>query len=267
MGKPHACQVLSQLTSRPFLLFIDADVIVAPEAAARLVPAAGIDLVSGVPHQRMEGVVEMAVVPMINTLIYGYLPVGFLRLSSNPAFAAACGQLMMVRTSAYRQSGGHAAIAGFMHDAMQLAKLFRRKGFRTDLVDGTRLAECRMYDTPTAVLEGFAKNATEGMARPIALPVWTVLLAGGHLLPLVATLAVLGAGTYATPPGICVIAATASLAFARILQAAKCRDSAATVLLHPLGILLTLTIQWGALFRALRGGRVEWRGRSYAPKF
>ena len=156
------------MTKRPFLLFIDADVRLAPDAAARLVPAAGVDLVSGVPHQRMEGVIEMAVIPMINTLIYGYLPLAFMRLSNHPAFTAACGQMLMVRASAYRESGGHAAIAGFMHDAMQLAKLFRRKGLRTDLVDGTRLAECRMYDNPTAVIEGFAKNATEGMARPVA---------------------------------------------------------------------------------------------------
>jgi cellulose synthase/poly-beta-1,6-N-acetylglucosamine synthase-like glycosyltransferase len=267
MGKPHACQVLSQMTSRPFLLFIDADVRLAPEAAARLVPAAGVDLVSGIPHQRMEGVVEMAVIPMINALIYGYLPTGFMRLSSHGAFAAACGQLMMVRASAYRRSGGHSAVAGFMHDAMQLAKLFRRNGLRTDLVDGTRLADCRMYDTPSTVIEGFAKNATEGMARPIALPIWTVLLAGGHLLPLIATLAILFTGNWAVAPGICVISATACLGLARTLQAVKCRESAATCLLHPLAILLTLAIQWGALYRALRGGRVEWRGRSYAPKF
>jgi hypothetical protein len=267
MGKPHACQILSEMTSRPFLLFIDADVRLTKQAAARLIPIAGVDLVSGIPHQRIEGIVEMAIIPMINTMIYGYLPVVFMRMSSHPAFTAACGQMTMVRASAYRQSGGHAAVACFMHDAMQLARLFRRKGLRTDLVDGTRLAECRMYNNPAAVIEGFAKNATEGMARPIALPVWTVLLAGGHLLPLVATLAILFAVTYATPPGICVVAATACLALARMLQAVKCRDSAATVLLHPVGILLTLSIQWRALFRALRGGRVEWRGRTYAPKF
>jgi hypothetical protein len=267
MGKPHACQVLSQLTERPFLLFVDADVRLERDAAARLVPPAGVDLVSGVPHQRMQGAIEMAVIPMINTLIYGYLPLAFMRLSKHPAFTAACGQMLMVRASAYRRSGGHAAIANFMHDAMQLAKLFRRNGLRTDLVDGTRLAECRMYDNSTAVIEGFTKNATEGMARPVALPVWTVLLAGGHLLSLVATAANLLTGTYATAPGECVVAATACLALARTLQAIKCRDSAATVFLHPFGILLTLAIQWRALFRALRGGRVTWRGRSYAPKF
>jgi hypothetical protein len=267
MGKPHACQVLSEMTSRPFLLFIDADVRLAPQAAARLAPPAGVDLISGIPHQQMNGAVEMAIIPMINTLIYGYLPIGFMRQSPRPMFAAACGQMMMVHASAYKISGGHAAIAGFMHDAMQLAKLFRRKGLKTDLVDGTNLAECRMYDNPGAVIEGFAKNATEGMARPVALPVWTILLAGGHLAPLIATLAVLIAGAFATPPGVCVIAATACLALARTLQALKCRDAAATVLLHPLGILLTLAIQWRALLRALRGRRVEWRGRTYAPRF
>ena len=52
-GKQHACWVLSHETARPNLLFIDADVVLAPDAAARLAPPAGIDLVSGVPRQVM----------------------------------------------------------------------------------------------------------------------------------------------------------------------------------------------------------------------
>lgn len=35
-GKQHACHVLAQLTDRPIMLFIDADVRLAPEGAARL---------------------------------------------------------------------------------------------------------------------------------------------------------------------------------------------------------------------------------------
>jgi hypothetical protein len=150
---------------------------------------------------------------------------------------------------------------------MQLAKLFRRKGLRTDLADGTRLAECRMYDTPAAVMAGFAKNATEGMARPIALPVWTVLLVGGQLLPFVMTAAAVRAGSLETAPGLGVAAVTACLVLARALQAFKCRESIACVVLHPVGILLTLGIQWGAFYRSLRGRRVQWRGRTYAPRF
>lgn len=264
-GKTHACQVLSELTTRPFLLFVDSDVRLAPTAAARLVPPEGIGLVSCVPRQLVKGVVETSVIPMINSMIYGYLPVALMRWLPQEAFTAACGQMIMVRTEAYRRSGGHGAIAGFMHDGMQLARSFRRKGFRTDLVDGTSLAHCRMYGTVTAVFEGFAKNATEGMARPVALPVWTLLLIGGHLVPPIALIVAFIFGTASGPVWAALLTATGLLFVARVLQALKCREPWQAVALHPLGVVLTLVIQWRAFFGYLRGRHVEWRGRSYAP--
>jgi len=266
MGKSHACSVLSELARSPFLLFIDADVRIAPDAAARLVPPKGVDLLSGFLRQRMTGALQLAVIPMISSLIYGYLPVAFMRWSSHPMFSVACGQLIMVRAAAYRKAGGHAAIAGFMHDGMQLARLFRQKGLITNLVDGTHLAECKMYDNAETLVDGFAKNATEGMARPIALPVWTFLLVGGHLMSIMATAGVLWMGTYATAPGIYVLIATLSLAVARTLQALKCREPLISVLLHPVGVIITLLIQWRALYLAVRGQQVYWRGRPYVPK-
>jgi hypothetical protein len=116
-GKPHACQVLAGLTDRPLLLFIDADVLLAPDAAARLAPPPGISLVSGVPRQLVSGLIETAVVPMINFLIFGYLPVAFMRrFSTMPALTAACGQLMMMRAADYARAGGHAAVKDALHD-------------------------------------------------------------------------------------------------------------------------------------------------------
>jgi hypothetical protein len=173
--------------------------------------------------------------------------------------------MLMVRASAYRDAGGHAAIAGFMHDGMQLARLFRRKGFRTDLADGTLLAHCRMYDEAGALLNGFLKNATEGMARPVALPIWTILLAGGHILPFGAILLVIGSGKLDTFLGMALCGAFLMLIAARILQAFKCKEPWQSVLLHPAGVILTLFIQWRALYNYLTGAEVEWRGRSYAP--
>jgi cellulose synthase/poly-beta-1,6-N-acetylglucosamine synthase-like glycosyltransferase len=264
-GKPHACQALSKLTTRPYLLFVDADVRLAPTAAARLVPGDGVDLVSAVPRQIVKGVIEMAVIPMINSLIFGYLPVALMRRNLQESLTAACGQMVMVRASAYRNVGGHGAIAGYMHDGMQLARLFRRHGFGTDLVLGTELAQCRMYDHPQAVFAGFAKNATEGMAKPVALPVWTLLLFGGHLLPWIALALAMVSGSVASPAGAALILAMVLLFVARIVQSVKCREPWQAVLLHPLGVILTLVIQWQALSGWLRGRQVEWRGRSYAP--
>lgn len=261
-GKQHACHALSGLTDRPNLLFLDADVLLAPEAAARLAPPPGTDLVSGVPRQRMEGWLERAVVPMINALLLGYLPVGMMRRSAQVGLGAGCGQMMMARAEGYRRAGGHAAIRRSLHDGLKLPRLFRTAGLRTDLVRGAELATCRMYDSPGALWTGFLKNATEGMAKPVALPVWTVLLLGGHVLPPLA-LAVALVSNVGTAPCVLLALATAAPLLARMVQCRLACEPPATVLLHHAGVLLTLAIQWTAILRRRFGRPTEWRGRAY----
>ena len=260
-GKQHACWALASLTSRPFLLFLDADVVLAPEAAARLAPPDGVDLVSGVPHQVMGSLVERMVVPIINALLLGYLPVAMMRRDARVSLAAGCGQMMMVRADAYRRAGGHAAIRRSLHDGLKLPRLFRAAGCRTDLVNGAPLATCRMYASAGALWTGFLKNATEGMAKPVALPVWTVLLFGGHVLPWLMLARDLVGGATPLVVGLTALACAASLV-ARLIQAGVTREPLSIIPLHPFGIVLTLAIQWTALVRRRAGRVTEWRGRS-----
>ena len=262
-GKQHACHILSTLTDRPVLLFVDSDVRLASEAAARLAPTGGIDLVSGVPRQIFGSWVELAVVPMINTLIYGYLPVGLMRRRPDVSLAAACGQLIAVRAASYRACGGHAAIRSSAHDGLTLPRLFRSCGYRTDLVDATNLSTCRMYTSASALFEGFTKNATEGMARPLALPIWTILLWGGQLFPLALFTWFACSGQFENAPEIIVACAAAALIVARTSQAIKVKEPIAAIILHPIGILLAILIQWIALIRSLTGYRMTWRGRVF----
>ncbi|MBM2575895.1 glycosyltransferase [Jannaschia sp. Os4] len=263
-GKQHACHQLSQAASHPVLLFVDADVRLAPDAAARMrgyMQARGLDLVSGFPRQVTGSLAERVAIPQILMLLLGYLPFAFARLSNSPGFAAGCGQLMMVTAGAYAAAGGHAAFRDRMHDGLNLPRNVRLSGGRTDILDATPLAVTRMYDNWPDIVSGFSKNATEGMAKPVALPVWTVLLAGGHLLPFL-TLA-LGllfgaedAVTFSASALGLVLAARALLAW-RVCQGWR------AVLLHPAGVVVTLWIQWRALAAARRGETATWRGRSY----
>jgi hypothetical protein len=256
-GKPHACHVLASLTDRPLLLFIDADVRLAPDAAARLAPPPGVALVSGVPRQIVSGVMQTALVPMINFLIFGFLPGLLMRRRPNwPAATAACGQLMMFRADAYRQAGGHTAVKTALHDGLKLARHFRTLGLGTDFVQAADLASCHMYETARETWDGFAKNATEGMATPRALPIWTLLLGGGVLAPLAAL-----ALAPNWPLGLAVLLQWT----ARALQARACREPARAVLLFPLGVALALAVQWTALIARWRGRTVAWRGRVYRP--
>lgn len=188
VGKNRACQHGAEVARYPTLLFVDADVRLAPNAAASLIAHArreGAALVSAVPRQEMRSLGELLTVPMINLLILGYLPIARMRSTLDPSLGAACGQLVLVDAATYRTLGGHGAVRGHLHEAIHLARHVRRSGYRTDLVAGADLATCRMYGSLGESWAGFAKNAHEGMARPIVLPVWTLLLAGGHVLPFV----------------------------------------------------------------------------------
>ena len=231
-GKQHACHVLGQLTDAPHLVFLDADVRLAPDAVARLAGAlAEVDLVSGVPRQRMESLAELLIIPMINTLLLGYLPIPLSRRDPRPGLAAACGQLIAVRREAYALAGGHAGICTSLHDGLKLPRLFRAAGLRTDLIAGASLASCRMYAGWRAVVRGTTKNATEGMAQPFALPMWTLLLLGGNVLPCVLLVVSVLEGRRAAA----IVAALACLGplAARLAQAIACREPLASVPLNP----------------------------------
>src|SRR5699024_6247562 len=101
------------------------------------------------------------------------------------------------------------------------------------------------------------KNAREGMATPRALPVWTVLLGGGHVLPFFLLPLTHGAAFWIA------LLAAALVWLAAGATAARTQASWVSVLLHPVGVVVTLAIQWNALIAGPRRRPAVWRGRSY----
>ncbi|MFM8616376.1 MAG: glycosyltransferase, partial [Alphaproteobacteria bacterium] len=185
-GKVHACARLGEAARGSQLLFIDADVRLARNAAARMAGHAArqkLAMITGVPRQIIGSLGEALTVPMINLLLIGYLPGGGRAETGRAELGAACGQLILFERGAYETLGGHGAIRGSLHEGLQLARKLRGAGFRTEMVEGVELAECRMYDGMRSSWNGFIKNAHEGMATPIGLPIWTTLLAGAHIWP------------------------------------------------------------------------------------
>ena len=270
-GKNHACVALAAEARGERLLFLDADVTLAPDGAAALAAHAersGAHLVSGVPRQVMETLGERLTVPMIDFLMLGYLPVALMRASPRTSLGAACGQMILIAREAYTATGGHDAIRTSLHDGVRLPRLLRERGFRTDLVAGHALATCRMYRNFSQSWAGFSKNAHEGMATPAALPIWTLLLFGGHVLPWLVLAAALALGT-GTAAAVAGAAALVSLG-TRAAITLRVAEPPVTILLHPLTVSTALAIQWNVLLRPGRAGQAVWKGRRYtvgaAPK-
>lgn len=262
-GKPHACRALAAAATAPLLVFIDADVTLAPDGVARAVgflEGSGADLVSGFPRQLTGSPAERLLIPLIHFVLLGYLPIRTARRSQAQAYAAGCGQLMVTRRRAYEEAGGHAAVRATFHDGIQLPRAFRRAGLRTDLFDATDVAACRMYHGAREVVEGLAKNAHEGMAAPGAIWLWSGLLLGGHVLP--ALLALAGALLAPSSAWFAVSLAALILGLAtRAVLAVRFGQSAVGALLHPVGVAALVGIQWLAWWRRRTGHASMWKGR------
>lgn len=260
-GKNFALSQLATAASHDWLLFMDADVRLHREALQRLASCATPDspaLTSGVPRQVTRGFFEQLMIPLIHFVLLGFLPMQRMRRTTDPSACAAIGQLLLCRRESYLAAGGHEAVAGKIHDGMALARQFRRCGLRTDLIDATPIASCRMYASPREVWRGLVKNTHEGLGAPaLILPV-TLLLAGGQIAPFV-----LRALHPVDSPVSAWAALSIFLAYApRAMAAIRFRQSWLGVLLHPVGIFLLLIIQWEGLFRHLLKRPVPWRGRT-----
>lgn len=267
-GKPHACSVLAHHAKHDLLLFVDADVRLAPDGVARAVAfleSSGADLVSGFPFQETETFFERLLLPLIQFVLLGFLPFERMRRSRHPAYSVGCGQLFLAKRAGYAKSGGHAAIGRLIHDGLALPRAFRRVGLATDLFDATPVASCRMYRNAKEVWSGLAKNAVEALATPVKLPFATLFLLFGQVLPL----GILAATWLlpATPTArVAALVATLASYLPRLVSVRRFRQPLDGALLHPLAIAVFLTIQWTALIRHLRGLPAAWKGRSYDLK-
>jgi hypothetical protein len=259
-GKQHACWVLANLARNPALVFMDADVRLAPDALSRMhafLRESGASLASGVPLQLTGTFLERLLIPLIHFVLLGFLPLDRMRQDRRAAFGAGCGQLFIADREAYMATGGHRQIRESLHDGIRLPRAFREHGYHTDLFDATDLATCRMYTGLLQTWRGLGKNATEGMGSPKLIGPFTFLLFGGQILPWL-LLAV-------APASVAVLLAVFASLAPRVVAAVRFQQSWMSVFLHPLGVALLLLIQWQALLARMSGRIPTWRGRQVAP--
>lgn len=159
-GKPWACHRLSEHATGSVLVFIDADVVLHPTAVATAVNALredSLQLVSPYPRQLAYGPVERLAQPLVTWSAFATLPMTLAR-TGNPAFSAAIGQFLVLDAAAYRVAGGHEAVASQVVEDVEVLRALKRSGYRGMPMNGGAIAECRMYDNPRDLYEGYAKS-------------------------------------------------------------------------------------------------------------
>lgn len=176
LGKPWACAQLARRASGGVLLFLDADVQLAPNALSSAVAALErerLDFLSGLPRQEVQTLGAAVHVALIPWSLSSFFPLFLARLRR-----VAVGQCIVVRREAYERIGGHAALPAEVLEDMALASRAAQAGLKLKLFFLGELANCRMYRDFWAANAGLAKNLFPLFKRRLVpfLFVWTWLL-------------------------------------------------------------------------------------------
>jgi chlorobactene glucosyltransferase len=255
-GKNWACQQLANEANGAFLVFCDADVSLGSRAISQSVAHLqhnGAGILTAVPGQRLGSWSEHAIVPLVihvSTLMFVSLNHAFRSASS--LFTVANGQWMVFRRSCYRAIGGHAAVKDAIVEDMALCRRAKRFGFRVCTVVAFAQLSVRMYRSFSEVWEGFSKNLFGLMGYQVRNVVIVACFAFfSSILPWV--MACWQGGWW-----------WMLVAFLVLLRAELARfagHSWASVLMHPLGVLMLFVLGLDSMIRSFRG-RLTWKDRT-----
>jgi hypothetical protein len=238
------------------LVFVDADVRLFPDAIAAAVAVLdehGLDLVSPWPRLLAEGLAERLVQPLVPWLWATTLPVRLAERSPRPSLAAANGQFLVLTRHGYDHAGGHAAVRGEVLEDVALLRAVKRSGGRGALVDGSRLAACRMYEGWPALRDGWTKSLWAAVGgSPAASLTAAAALTAVFVVPPIAALRGSRAGLVGFAASVLGRAAVAARTGGRAWPDA---------LAHPLSVLvLDLLVVRSVIGH--RRGTLAWRGRA-----
>jgi len=259
LGKPWACQRLAEHATGSVLVFVDADVQLAPNALAATVQAmrAGrFSLVSPYPRQLAESALERLVQPLVTWSWVATLPLGWAERSLRPSLSAANGQLLAIDAQAYRAIDGHAAVAGEVLEDIAMMRAVKKSGRTAATLDGSQIARCRMYEGGGAVVDGYAKSLWDAFGGPAGSIATNALLGVAYLVPA----AGMAAGRNPRTRAVGALGYAAGVASRAMVARRTGERALPDALAHPVSIAAFSTLNLVSWWRQLRGTN-RWKGR------
>lgn len=267
-GKTWALSQAAGNAAHDHLLFVDADVTLAPAAVGAVLSRMEqdhLDLLSCFGTWRLESFWEHVAIPVVGWLIRGATN---LDRVNDPAReeAFANGQFILVRRSAYESLGGHGAVKSEVLEDVRIARAFKQKGARTGMFYSPWAFSVRLYRSLPEIIEGYTKNLYEGMGRaPVVALGLAMFVLVGSILPFlllffgILAQLLLGWQILSLPWLVWLVALCACILLVRVRTALADGESPGWFWTYPLGNLILAWIALRSMFKV----EVQWKGRSF----
>lgn len=252
LGKLWACHQLSEHSKGEYLVFIDADVRLTKNAISSALKSMGNwDFISPYPKQIATGFVQRLFQPLLQWSWLASVPLLWTNKFPNRQMAVANGQFLIIKKSAYLNSGGHFEIKSEVLDDLMLARKLIGKGFQGNVAEASNVAVCNMYDSARGLFLGYQKSLYKAFGSVLGSLLALALLISTGIFPIIAAI-----------NGSKIGFLSFTLIFiGRIIASMRTGGIPNTAILHPLAIALLIYLFFFSWYGKLTK-TLTWRNRS-----
>ena len=252
IGKTWALQQLFELSHEEVVVSIDADVRLSNDAINKAVTGlhgARLDFVSPYPRQIALSFAERLIQPLLQWSWLTTVPLRYAESASQKSMAVANGQFFVVRRSALNSIGGYTTVKSAVIDDVFLARELIATGSSGTVINGSDIAETRMYGSWNEIKAGYGKSLNKAFGSIVGAIFVVAFLILTSIAPLILGLL----GNYYGWIGFVAIVGT------RVLSALKSRGRLLDTVLHPISIIALIYL---IVYSYLVRGTVQWKGRT-----
>jgi glycosyltransferase involved in cell wall biosynthesis len=252
LGKVSALQSGYEAANAEFIVTLDADVRLNPDALSRAINQISeldLDFISPYPRQDALTLTEKLIQPLLH---WSWMSTIILRLAEkrpHPSTAVANGQFFIVRKSALDAVGGFQSVQNQILDDIEIARSLIKSGFRGVVTEGAEIAHTRMYQNFSEIREGYGKSLHKAFGGKIGAVVASAFIAMTGILPFI----------FALRGSLIATITFVFIAFTRALSAIRAKSNPLFALLHPISSALLIYL---IVYSWRKRGTVQWKGRT-----
>jgi len=259
LGKNYALYCAAQQATGDWLLFTDADVVMAPSSVRRALGYARaneIDHLSVFPEVKMPTWFLKAFVIAFAVYFNLFIQPWKAKDPKSKAYVG-IGAFNLVRAEVYRAVGTHRVIAMRLDDDIKLGKIVKHNGYRQEMLNGTEFIYVPWYSSVGELIDGTMKHFAGLDYSVLAVMAVTTAILVLNVWPFVAVFVTAGSTR------LMYIAVVLALLWQSWATAGQLKISRDHIFASVLGVLLYVYILWRAMLLALINNGISWRGTRY----